>query len=53
MDAGVGYLNETTGLSFSPDSNRMYVAWQNGTLFEIWRDDGLPFQAETLSVRYH
>ena len=48
------YIDETTGLSFSPDALHMYVAYQqNGLLFDIWREDGLPFGARTLNVKYH
>lgn len=48
------YIDETTGLAFSPDGFHMYVAYQkNGLLFDVWREDGLPFQARTLNVKYH
>lgn len=48
------YPDETTGLSFSPDSKHMYIAYQdNGFLFDIERTDGLPFDARTLNVKYH
>lgn len=48
------YPDETTGLSFSPNGKHMYVAYQNnGFLFDIWREDGLPFGARTLNVKYH
>lgn len=48
------YENETTGLSFSPDGKAMYVAYQvDGLLFEIRREDGLPFQGRSLNVAYH
>jgi hypothetical protein len=48
------YPDETTGLSFSPDSKHMYIAYQdNGFLFDISRTDGLPFNARTLNVKYH
>jgi sugar lactone lactonase YvrE len=41
-------------LSFSPDGQHLYVAYQhNGLLFDIWREDGLPFQAQALNVKYH
>lgn len=48
------YIDETTGLAFSPDGKHMYVAYQaNGILFDIWREDTLPFHARTLNVKYH
>ncbi|GAX27143.1 hypothetical protein FisN_13Lh307 [Fistulifera solaris] len=51
---GPTYSPETTGLAFSPDFKRMYVAFQvDGVLFEVMREDGLPFTARTLNVRYH
>lgn len=46
--------DETTGLAFSPDGKHMYVSFQhNGLIFDIFRDDNLPFQAKTLNVKYH
>jgi hypothetical protein len=48
------YFDETTGLNFSPDGKHMYIAYQkNGLLFDIQRLDGYPFNAKTLSVKYH
>jgi len=48
------YKDETTGLSFSPDGRRLYVAYQeNGLLFEVTREDGYPFNAKSLDVKYH
>jgi hypothetical protein len=48
------YSDETTGLSFSPDSRHMFIAYQdNGIIFQIQRLDGLPFNAKTLNVKYH
>lgn len=48
------YIDETTGLSFSPDAKHLYVAWQkNGLLFDVTREDGLPFYAKSLNVKYH
>lgn len=45
---------EVTGLAFSPDGKHMYVSYQRtGLIYDIWRDDGLPFHARTLNVRYH
>ncbi|GAX27142.1 hypothetical protein FisN_13Lh308 [Fistulifera solaris] len=51
---GPNYSNEVTGLAFSPDNTRMYIAFQDdGILFEIVRQDGLPFTARSLNLRYH
>ena len=48
------YENETTGLSFSPDGKAMYIAYQvDGLLFEIRREDGLPFYGRSLNVAFH
>ena len=46
--------DETTGLAFCPEGKRMYVAYQkSGLLFEVTRDDGLPFHGRTLDVKFH
>ena len=51
---GWGREDETTGLAFSPDALHLYVAWQEaGMVFDITRQDGLPFHAKTLNVKYH
>ncbi len=51
---GPGLDSETTGLDFSPDNKRMYVAYQSdGKIFEITRDDGYPFGAHRLDIKYH
>ena len=48
------YEDETTGLSFSPDGKKMFVAYQDtGHLYMIWRSDGLPFHAGHLDVKFH
>lgn len=48
------YADETTGLAFSPNGKHMYIAYQdNGILFEITREDGLPFYARSLNIKYH
>lgn len=47
-------LDETSGLSFSPNGKYMYIAWQeNGMLYEVKREDGLSFNAQSLNVKYH
>jgi hypothetical protein len=46
--------DETTGLDFSPDATHMYLSYQhNGIIFDVWREDGLPFHGKTLNVKYH
>ena len=48
------YGRETTGLAFSPDGKHMYFSFQSrGVIFDVWRDDGLPFYGKTLDVHYH
>lgn len=48
------YADETTGLAFSPDFMHLYLAYQdNGILFAFQRSDGLPFNANTLDVKFH
>lgn len=48
------FSDETTGLAFSPNGKRMYVSFQHsGKIYDIWREDGLPFDGKTLNVRYH
>lgn len=48
------YIDETTGLAFSPDGKHLYVAYQkNGLVFDVWREDGLSFGSKTLNVKYH
>ena len=45
---------ETTGLAFSPDKLHMYVAYQaNGLLFDVYRDDGLPFDGRSINAKFH
>ena len=51
---GTGIRGETSGLAFSPDAKHMYIAFQTaGKLFDVWRVDGLPFNAKRLDVKYH
>lgn len=51
---GDGYSTENTGLSFSPDNMHMYFAMQgNSNVYDVWRDDGLPFNGEVAYTKYH
>jgi len=51
---GPGLDDETTGLAFDPENKRMYVSYQDeGIIFEITRDDGYPFGAHRLDIKYH
>ena len=48
------YDDETSGLAFSPDGRHLYFAFQeHGIVYDVSREDGLPFHAKTLNVRYH
>jgi len=48
------YGRETSGLAFSPDGKHMYFSYQSaGIIFDVWRDDGLPFYGKSLDVHYH
>jgi Bacterial protein of unknown function (DUF839) len=49
-----GYVDEeTTGLAFSPDHRHLYFTLQKaGVFFDVTRDDGRPFEAETLPVKH-
>uniref|UniRef100_A0A7S1YNU4 SMP-30/Gluconolactonase/LRE-like region domain-containing protein n=1 Tax=Grammatophora oceanica TaxID=210454 RepID=A0A7S1YNU4_9STRA len=51
---GPGHNGETTGLDLSPDRRRMYVSYQDERIiYEITRDDGLPFNGIKLDIKYH
>jgi hypothetical protein len=51
---GYTYNSETTGLAFSPDKKHMYVSYQNdGVILDITREDGYPFGAHRLDIKYH
>jgi Bacterial protein of unknown function (DUF839) len=52
---GPQYTPETTGIDFSPSGHHLYFAFQeSGVLFEVTRDDGLPFHAKTVNLKpYH
>jgi hypothetical protein len=50
----ISFTGETTGLSISPDGRFMVFAYQEmGLLYQIWRQDGLAFDAKHLDVKYH
>ena len=41
-------------LAFSPDKKHMYVSYQgDGKIFDITREDGYPFGAHRLDIKYH
>ena len=47
-------MDETTGLTFSPDLKHMYFAFQDdGYVFDVWRDDGLEFDGDVLDIKWH
>jgi hypothetical protein len=46
--------DETTGLAYSPSGHHMYVSYQKtGIIYEIKREDGLPFHGSMLDIKYH
>lgn len=48
------YQDEVTGLAFSPDNMHMYFAYQvDGVVFDVYREDGYPFHATALDIKYH
>lgn len=48
------YGRETSGLAFSPDGKHMYFSFQAaGVIFDIFREDGLPFYGKSLDVHFH
>jgi hypothetical protein len=48
------WVGETSGLAFSPDGKHMYFSYQfQGLIYDVWRDDGLPFYGKTLDINYH
>lgn len=50
----ISFAGETTGLTISPDGRFMVFAYQEmGLLYQIWRQDGLAFDAKHLDVKYH
>lgn len=49
------YGTETTGLAFSPDRTKMIVSFQCCRVYEVWREDGLPFSGPNglMNIKYH
>jgi len=46
--------DEATGLAFCDNFTRMIFAFQErGIIYEVTRDDGLPFYGATANVKYH
>jgi len=51
---GLDYVIETSGLAFSPDKKFMFVSFQQvGSIWQFWREDGLPFDGEMVDIRHH
>jgi len=49
-----GNVDESTGLSWSPDSKTLFVTYQQGGfVYACTRDDQLPFYRTTLDIKYH
>lgn len=47
------FSNETTGIALSPDKKHLYFAYQDsGVLFDLTRNDGRAFDAETLPPEF-
>lgn len=54
VKGGPGFTDETTGLAFCDDNKRMMFAFQDeGKLYELRREDNLPFYGNTVDVKYH
>mmetsp|Transcript_25104 Transcript_25104/g.30909 ORF Transcript_25104/g.30909 Transcript_25104/m.30909 type:complete len:690 (+) Transcript_25104:87-2156(+) len=50
----VNMNSETSGLAFSPDNRHMYISYQgDGIIFDITRENGYPFGAHRLDIKYH
>lgn len=53
-EGGEDNSDESTGLAFCDGGRRMMFAFQDeGKLFEIRREDGLPFHGRSLDIKYH
>lgn len=54
LDDSINPTDETTGLCFSPDKKRMLFCQQyEGVCYEVWREDGLSFVGDYLSLKHH
>ena len=54
LEGGPNRSDETTGLAFCDKGKRMMVAFQDeGVVYEIVREDGLPFYGSTVNIKYH
>ena len=48
------YVEESTGVAFSPDGKSLLVAYQkNGILLRAWREDGKSFSGSVIDIKYH
>jgi hypothetical protein len=53
-NGGEEMRGEVSGLAFTEDKMFMYFTFQKeGTLFEVRRADGLPFNGKRLDIKYH
>ena len=48
------YVEESTGVAFSPDGKSLLVAYQkNGIRLRAWREDGKSFSGAVIDIKYH
>ena len=48
------FFETMNSLAFSPDNRHMYVSYQDdGFIYDITREDGYPFGAQRLDIKYH
>lgn len=50
---GIGTIAESTGLVFTRDNLRLYVAYQSECIYEFHRLDGKPFNGVVADTKYH
>lgn len=54
LEGGPNRSDESTGLAFCDNGKRMMVAFQDeGVIYEIIREDELPFYGATVNIKYH